>query len=279
MPTTIDALRAETRGQVITADAAGYDEHRIVNNAMHDRRPAMIVRCTDAADVIAAVALRTRRRSRCRRPRRRSQRGWFRHLRRRRRDRPVSDGECSSRRPRRTARAGGGATWGDFDHATHVAGMATTGGIISTTGVGGLTLGGGIGYLARRCGLTIDSLVAADVVTADGRLVVASEHENEDLFWALRGGGGNFGVVTSLEYELHDVSTIVGGPMLYEVADAAAVMQFSGTTSPKRPRSSAASSPGRSPRRCRSSPRSDTATCSAGSSAAGQARPTRPSGC
>ena len=108
---------------------------------------------------------------------------------------------------RRTARAEGGATWGDFNHATHAFGLATTGGIISTTGIGGLTLGGGIGYLARGFGLSIDNLISADVVTADGRLVVASETENEDLFWALRGGGGNFGVVTSFEYRLHPVWT------------------------------------------------------------------------
>ena len=106
---------------------------------------------------------------------------------------------------RQTARAQGGATWGDFNDATHAHGLATTGGIISTTGVGGLTLGGGIGYLSRGCGLSCDNLISAEVVTADGQIVAASEHENEDLFWALRGGGGNFGVVTSLEYRLHPV--------------------------------------------------------------------------
>jgi FAD/FMN-containing dehydrogenase len=124
----------------------------------------------------------------------------------------------------RTARAGGGATWGDFDHATHAVGLATPGGIISTTGVSGLTLGGGIGHLARGCGLSLDNLLSADVVTADGRLLSASEHEHEDLFWALRGGGGNFGVVTSLEFRLHPVDTIVGGPMFYEPEDAPAVL-------------------------------------------------------
>ena len=128
-------------------------------------------------------------------------------------------------RTKRTARAGGGATWGDFNHATHAYGLATTGGIISTTGSAGLTLGGGIGYLARGCGLSCDNLVSAEVVTADGRILVASEYENEDLFWALRGGSGNFGVVTSLELALHDVGTIYGGPMFFEVADAPAVMR------------------------------------------------------
>ena len=124
----------------------------------------------------------------------------------------------------RTARAGGGATWGDFNAATHAFGLATTGGIISTTGVGGLTLGGGIGYLDRGLGLSCDNLVSADVVTADGQFLIASEKENEDLFWALRGGGGNFGVVTALEFRLAPVSTIYGGPMFFEMSDAAAVL-------------------------------------------------------
>ena len=115
-----------------------------------------------------------------------------------------------------TARAEGGATWGDFNAATYPFGLATTGGIISTTGVGGLTLGGGIGYLARGIGLSCDNLISADVVTADGRVLVASEQKNEDLFWALRGGGGNFGVVTSFEFRLGPVKDIYGGPIFFE---------------------------------------------------------------
>ena len=120
----------------------------------------------------------------------------------------------------RTARAQGGATWGVFNDATHAHGLATTGGIVSTTGVGGLTLGGGIGYLARGVGLSCDNLLSAEVVTADGRTLVASESENDDLFWALRGGGGNFGVVTSFEFRLHPVTDIYGGPIFFDAEDA-----------------------------------------------------------
>jgi FAD/FMN-containing dehydrogenase len=225
MPTTIDDLRTEVRGAVVTADDASYDEHRQVHNAMHDRRPAAIVRCTDAADVIAAVryarahdldlAIRGGGHSvpgfgTC-------DGGIVVDL------APMSNVRVDP--DRRTARAGGGATWGELDHATHAFGLGTTGGVISTTGVGGLTLGGGIGYLTRGCGLSIDNLLSADVVTADGRQVTASDYENADLFWALRGGGGNFGVVTALEFQLHDVDTVVGGPMFFEADDAVAVMQ------------------------------------------------------
>jgi FAD/FMN-containing dehydrogenase len=124
------------------------------------------------------------------------------------------------------ARAQGGARWGDFNDATHEYGLATTGGIISTTGVGGLTLGGGIGYLARGYGLSCDNLVSAEVVAADGRVVTASDRENEDLFWAIRGGSGNFGVVTSFEFRLHPVNEIYGGPMFFELEDAGAVLRF-----------------------------------------------------
>src|SRR4029077_14530337 len=112
-----------------------------------------------------------------------------------------------------TARVDAGATWGDLNHATHAFGLATTGGIISTTGVTGLTLGGGIGYLARACGLSIDNLISADVVTAERKFVTASQRESEDLFWGLRGGGGTFGVVTSLEYGLHEVDQVFAGPI------------------------------------------------------------------
>ena len=112
----------------------------------------------------------------------------------------------------RTVRAEGGCTWGDLDHATHAFGLATTGGVISTTGIAGLTLGGGFGHLSRKYGLSCDNLLSVDIVTADGQFRTASASENPDLFWAVRGGGGNFGVVTSLEFKLHPVSTVIAGP-------------------------------------------------------------------
>jgi FAD/FMN-containing dehydrogenase len=223
---TIDGLRERVRGGVFGPDDEGYDEARKVYNAMHDRRPAAVVRCADAADVIAAVELaRDSGADLAVRGGGHSVPGFG----------TVDGGvvaDLSAMRGvrvdpvQRRARAGGGAVWGDFDHATHAFGLATTGGIISTTGVGGLTLGGGIGYLARGHGLSCDNLVSADVVTADGRLLTASEDEHEDLFWALRGGGGNFGVVTSLEFRLHPVDTIVGGPIFYEADAAGDVLGF-----------------------------------------------------
>ena len=126
----------------------------------------------------------------------------------------------------RTARVEGGCTWGEVDHATHAFGLATPSGFISSTGVGGLTLGGGIGYLARTLGLTLDNLLSVDVVLADGSLVTASAEEQTDLFWAVRGGGGNFGVVTSFLFQLHPISTVYGGPMLWPLEQAADVMKF-----------------------------------------------------
>ena len=126
----------------------------------------------------------------------------------------------------RTVRVGGGCTWGDVDHATHAFGLAVPSGIISTTGVGGLTLGGGMGHLTRQYGLTIDNLLAADVILADGRFVTASADENTDLFWAIRGGGGNFGVVTSFLFQAHPVSTVCAGPMLWDLDQAAEIMKW-----------------------------------------------------
>jgi FAD/FMN-containing dehydrogenase len=206
-----------TRGSVITSQSPDYDQARSVYNAMIDRRPLAIVHAVDVADVRTAVA--AARESgldlavRCGGH---SVPGFG----------TVDDGivlDLSAMKgiridpEKRIGRVQGGCTWGDFDHAAHAFGLATTGGIISTTGVAGLTLGGGIGYLARAHGLSIDNLRSADVVLADGSFVTASENEHPDLFWALRGGGGNFGVVTELEFDLHPVDTIYGGPMFFEL--------------------------------------------------------------
>jgi FAD/FMN-containing dehydrogenase len=214
---TIDKLREQVRGDVITAEDERYESARKVNNAMIDKRPQIIVRPVNAGDVIAAVNFaREGRLDLAIRGGGHSVPGFG-----------TCDGglviDLSRMRAvrvnpeKQTARAEGGATWGDFNAATNAFGLATTGGIISTTGVAGLTLGGGIGYLARGFGLSCDNLISADVVTADGKFLIASDKENEDLFWALRGGSGNFGVVTSLEFKLHPVKDIYGGPMFFEL--------------------------------------------------------------
>jgi FAD/FMN-containing dehydrogenase len=223
---TIDGLREQVRGDVITRDDQGYEEARTVYNAMIDRHPRVVVRPVDVADVIATVNFARENELDL------SIRGGSHSV-------PgfgtCDDGaviDLSGMRGVRvdpktkTARAEGGATWGDLDHAAHGFGLATTGGIISTTGIGGLTLGGGIGYLARGFGLSCDNLLSCDVVTADGTFLTASESENTDLFWALRGGGGNFGVVSSFEFQLHPVKDIYGGPIFYELDRAGDVLRF-----------------------------------------------------
>src|SRR3990172_744958 len=224
--TTIEQLRERVRGEVITPRDENYEQARRVFNAMIDRRPRVVVRCVNAGNVMAAVDFaRENQLDLAVRGGGHSVPGFG----------TCDDGvvvDLSRMRavrvdPRaRTARAEGGATWGDFNHATHAFGLATTGGVVSTTGIAGLTLGGGIGHLARGFGLSCDNLVSADVVTADGRLLVASDRENEDLFWAIRGGGGNFGVVTSFEYKLHPVKDIYGGVMFYELSEAGNVLRF-----------------------------------------------------
>ena len=225
MSDIIEALTEGVRGRVITASDSDYDDARVVYNGMHDRKPAAVIKCMDSADVMAAVAAsRDGGLDLAIRGGGHSVPGFG----------TVDDGlviDLSAMNNvrvdphKKAARVGGGATWGDVDHATYPFGLAVPSGIISTTGVGGLTLGGGIGYLTRGVGLTIDNLLSADVVLADGRQVPASDYQNEDLFWALRGGGGNFGVVTSFEFQLHEVGDVVGGPLFYEFDDAASVLE------------------------------------------------------
>lgn len=208
-------LRARTRADIITEEDPGYDAARAVHNGTIDKRPLAVVRVSQVADVLATVQFASENQiDLAIRGGGHSGPGFG-----------TSDGgivlDFSQRRGVRvnpeigTAWAETGATWGDFDYATHAFGLGTTGGIISTTGVSGLTLGGGIGYLARKYGLSCDNLLSADVVTADGRLVTASAEQNDDLFWALRGGGGNFGVVTSMEFDLHPVDTATVGVLIY----------------------------------------------------------------
>ena len=230
MSTTItpaDAARSELstlEGQLVGPDDGDYERARSVYNAMIDKRPALIARCAGPSDVSRAVQFA------------------------RKHELPVAvrggahngaglgtcDGgvvidlsllkEIEVDPQARTARVAGGCTWGEVDRATGEHGLATPSGIISTTGVGGLTLGGGLGHLTRKCGLTIDNLLEAEMVLASGERVRSSAEEHPDLFWAIRGGGGNFGVVTSFKFRLHEVGTIFGGPTFWADDQAAEVM-------------------------------------------------------
>jgi FAD/FMN-containing dehydrogenase len=221
---SVEGLRQSLRGEVIAPTDDGYEEARRVFNAMIDRRPAYVVRCADTDDVVAAVAFaRENELDLAVRGGGHSVPGFGTAD-----DAIVIDlsgmREVQVDPERSTAWVEGGATWGVFNDATHPYGLATTGGVVSTTGVGGLTLGGGIGYLARGAGLSCDNLLSAEVVTADAQVVTASEEESQDLFWALRGGGGNFGVVTRFEFRLHPVTDVYGGPLFFDRADARAVL-------------------------------------------------------
>jgi FAD/FMN-containing dehydrogenase len=225
---TVQELREAVRGQVLTPEDDGYAEACLVWNGMHaDKRPALIVRCGGAADVIAAVGFaRSKDLTVAVRGGGHSVAGFS----------TVHDGIVIDLGPMknihvdpeaRRAYVGGGAVWGEVDHETQVHGLATTGGLVSTTGVAGFTLGGGIGWLMRKYGLACDNLVGADVVTASGRLVHASEDENEELFWGLRGGGGNFGIVTQFEFQLHPLGPMVyAGPIFYPADDSAALLRL-----------------------------------------------------
>ncbi|WP_377730321.1 FAD-binding oxidoreductase [Paraburkholderia caffeinitolerans] len=218
--------RANLLGEVIEPVDARYDDARRVYNAMISKRPGLIARCADVADVIACVNF-AREHGLLLAVRGGGHNGGGLGV--------CDDGlviDLSAMRgvhvdpAARTVRVEGGCRLRDVDHATHAFGLAVPAGIISTTGVGGLTLGGGIGHLTRRCGLSIDNLLAADVVLADGSFVTTNEHTHRDLFWALRGGGGNFGVVTSFEFGLHPVSTVIAGPTLWPLERATEIMQW-----------------------------------------------------
>ncbi len=223
---SVAELKTKLRGRVIAPNDPDYDEARKVYNAMIDKKPRLIARCVDVADVIACVNFGRENQMLL------AVRGGGHNA----GGLGIADdalvidlGPIKYTRvdpAAGTVTVGGGCTWGDVDHATHAFGMAVPSGIISTTGVGGLTLGGGIGHLTRKCGLTIDNLLSADVVLADGSFLHASADENSDLFWALRGGGGNFGVVTAFTFRLHKIDTVYGGPMLYHMSDAADVMKW-----------------------------------------------------
>jgi FAD/FMN-containing dehydrogenase len=230
MSTQVDAittLRDSIRGSVVGPGDAGYDGARAVWNAMIDRRPAVIVRAADTADVVSAVTFAGMHGLPV------SVRGGAHNV----AGHAVGEGalmiDLSAMRDvrvdpeRRRAWVAGGATWGDVDRAAQEFGLATPGGLISETGVGGLTLSGGIGWLRSRHGLSIDNLVSAEVVTADGRVVRAGEEEHSDLLWALKGGGGNFGVVTMFEFALHPVGPTVmfAGPV-YPIEAGAAPIRF-----------------------------------------------------
>jgi FAD/FMN-containing dehydrogenase len=221
----LDELGIRVRGDIITPDAAGYEEARAVYNGMIDKRPALVLRCRDVGDVQAAIAYaRANELDIAVRGAGHNGAGFGTA------DNALVIDLSPMRWVRvdpnsRTAQIGGGCQLGDVDHATHAFGLAAPMGIISTTGVG-LILGGGVGHLTRKYGLASDHLVSADVVLADGSFVHASEDENADLLWALRGGGGNFGVVTALTLSLHEQSTVVAGPIIWSLDQAAEVLAW-----------------------------------------------------
>lgn len=223
--TAVAAFQGSLRGTLLQPGDSGYDEARQLYNGMIDKRPRLIARCVDAADVMASVNF-ARENSMLLAVRGGGHNGAGLGS--------CDDGLVIDLSPMKsirvdpaagTVRVEGGCTWGDVDHATYPFGLSVPTGFLSTTGVGGLTLGGGLGYLTRRYGLTIDNLLAVDMVLANGRFVTASTEEYKDLFWAVRGGGGNFGVITSFLFQGRPVSTVYGGPMFWEMEDAATVMR------------------------------------------------------
>ncbi|MFN8356546.1 MAG: FAD-binding oxidoreductase [Spirosomataceae bacterium] len=215
------------KGSVLQANDEGYDQARTVWNGMIDKYPALIARCTDAADVVSAVQFARAHSLLV------SVRGGGHNV----AGNAVCDGGLmidlslmkgiEIDKDHKTARAEAGVLWSELDMATQAYGLATTGGAVSHTGIAGLTLGGGLGWLMGKHGLTCDNLLSVEIVTANGQLLTANEHTNEDLFWAVRGGGGNFGIVTSFTYQLHPVGpTVLGGMILYPMEQAKEVLRF-----------------------------------------------------
>jgi FAD binding domain/Berberine and berberine like len=225
-PSALQKFRQTLRGQSLSPGEPGYDTTRAIPNAMIDRRPAVIARCTGPADVIACVRFAHEHDLLV------AVRGGGHSV----AGKSVCDGglmiDLSTMKgirvdpSRRTVRAETGLTLGEFDRETQAFGLATTLGVVSKTGIAGLTLGGGWGHLHAKYGLALDNLIGADVVTADGRLLTANAREYEDLFWGVRGGGGNFGVVTSLEYRLHELGPVFGGAVFHPAAKAQEVLRF-----------------------------------------------------
>lgn len=224
--TSIQNFRATLRGGIIEPQDKGYDDARKVYNGMISKRPRIIVRCADVADVILSVNF-ARENNILLAIRSGGHNAGGLGI--------CDDGLVIDLSPikytrvdpvAKTVVAGGGCTWGDIDHATHVFGMATPSGILSTTGVGGLTTGGGIGHLTRKCGLSIDNLLSVDMVLADGSFVTANANQNKDLFWAVRGGGGNFGIVTAFTFNLHPIDMVYGGPMLWDISETEDVLKW-----------------------------------------------------
>src|SRR5215207_8865398 len=222
----VEEFKAGLRGELLRPSEEGYEEARTVWNAMIDKRPALIARCAGAADVIHSINFARTNKFLV------AVRGGGHDV----AGTAVCDGglvvDLSRMKgirvdpTRRTVRAEPGLTWGEFDQETQAFGLATTGGFVPTTGIAGLTLGGGLGNLMRSFGLACDNLISADVVTADGRVLKASAEDDADLFWALRGGGGNFGVVTSLEYRVHPVGPVLGGELIFPLDRAKEMLRF-----------------------------------------------------
>src|SRR5438309_9999279 len=231
----VEQFQAGLRGPLLRPGNDAYGPARKLWNGMFDRKPALIARCSGAADVITAVNFARDHGLHV------AGRGGGHSI----PGHSVCDGglliDLSTMKgirvdpAARRARAEPGVKWIDFDHETQAFGLATSGGTVSDTGIAGLTLGGGLGWLSSKHGLTVDNFVSADVVTADGRLVTANAAENPDLFWALRGGGGNFGIVTSFAFRLHPVSTVWAGPTLYPLEQTAEVLRWYREFLPKAP--------------------------------------------